>query len=115
MDSLARARALRPARLLPGHGPPVDDADAAIAAAAAAVAAAPRRLLEALGDGERSTYELVVAVLGQRSRPLARHSALAGAQAVLERLERADEVASSVGEDGVRRYIAASPPSATRT
>lgn len=106
VESVARARALRPELLLPGHGEPVVDADAPLAAAAGAAEAAPRRILGSIAREARSAYEVVLDVLGEDSSFYARHTALAGALCVLERLERLGEAVAEVHSDGAVRFRA---------
>jgi hydroxyacylglutathione hydrolase len=73
MTSLDRLMAANAARLLPGHGPVVDDPAARIAALAAHRRARETEILAALGDGPQTVAEVVAAVY--RDVPAALHGA----------------------------------------
>ncbi len=64
LDALARLRGRRPAVLLPGHGPIVDDPLAKLDEYLAHRRERERRLLAALADGARSVSELLDAAWG---------------------------------------------------
>ena len=104
VESLERARALAPSLLLPGHGEPEPDADGRIAACTAAIRRAPERVIASIAAAERSPWEITVDVLGADAGFYPLHASLSGTLSVLRRLERLGEVASQVGDDGVRRF-----------
>ena len=62
LDSLRRVRDLRPSRLLPGHGPVIDEPDLVIDDYIAHRAERDRQILDAVGAGCRSTRPIVQAV-----------------------------------------------------
>lgn len=65
LESLARLAGLEPARLLPGHGPPVEDAVAKLDAYAEHRLARTEQVRQALADGVRSFAGLRSAVYGE--------------------------------------------------
>lgn len=65
LDSLERLAALSPARLLPGHGPPVADAVERLRAYAAHRMERSEQVRQALVDGARSVDALRAAVYGE--------------------------------------------------
>jgi glyoxylase-like metal-dependent hydrolase (beta-lactamase superfamily II) len=65
LASLGRLAALRPSRLLPGHGPVVDEADARLADYAAHRRKRTEQVRAALDRGGRSIEELLAAVYGR--------------------------------------------------
>ena len=78
--SLDRIRALRPERLLPGHGDPIDNAADVIADYTAHRREREAQILRAVRDGARTVRAVVQAVYGEvdpRLRPAAAGSALA--------------------------------------
>lgn len=62
MASLSKLHALRPTRLLPGHGPPVDDAMGRLTEYRAHRLEREQQILGALGAGARSVTEIRAAV-----------------------------------------------------
>jgi glyoxylase-like metal-dependent hydrolase (beta-lactamase superfamily II) len=62
LASLSRLYALRPSRLLPGHGPPVEDAMARLAEYRAHRLDREQQILQALGAGAQSVAEIRIAV-----------------------------------------------------
>jgi glyoxylase-like metal-dependent hydrolase (beta-lactamase superfamily II) len=104
VESLARARALEPTLLLPGHGAPEPDALERIDACTAAIHRAPERILASVAAAERSPWEITVDVLGADAGFYPLHASLSGTLSVLRRLERLGDVSSAIGADGVRRY-----------
>jgi hydroxyacylglutathione hydrolase len=62
ISSLRTVRALAPARLLPGHGPIVDDPASLIDSYLRHRAERDRQILEALGEGERTAAEIAGAI-----------------------------------------------------
>lgn len=80
LDSLARVRALRPRRLLPGHGPAIDDPVAVIDRYIAHRAERERQILDALAAGCTAPESIVPRVYGPLSPvllPAAAESVLA--------------------------------------
>ena len=78
--SLDRIRELRPERLLPGHGSPIDNADEVIAAYIAHRREREAQILRAVRDGARTVDAVVRTVYGEvdpRLRSAAEGSALA--------------------------------------
>ena len=95
LDSLNRIRALRPRRLLPGHGPIVEgEADALIARYIAHRAQRERQVVAALRRGRRSPAEMVEEIYGALSSAL-EGAAVDSVLAHLRKLEQ-DGVAASV-------------------
>jgi glyoxylase-like metal-dependent hydrolase (beta-lactamase superfamily II) len=62
LDSLRAVRALHPTRLLPGHGPIVDDPDSLIEAYLRHRAERDRQILEALTEGERTAEDIAAGI-----------------------------------------------------
>jgi hydroxyacylglutathione hydrolase len=62
LDSLAKIRAFSPARLLPAHGPPVEDPAKLLDEYVAHRAARERQITEALEDGVTSVEALVARI-----------------------------------------------------
>ena len=62
LDSLRRVRALGAKRLLPGHGPAIEDPDDAIATYLAHRESRERQVLEALGTGKQTTEALALQI-----------------------------------------------------
>jgi glyoxylase-like metal-dependent hydrolase (beta-lactamase superfamily II) len=62
LDSLQRVRALAPRRVLPAHGPPIDDPDALIAEYVAHRAQREEQVLAALASGARDPAAIVARV-----------------------------------------------------
>jgi glyoxylase-like metal-dependent hydrolase (beta-lactamase superfamily II) len=72
LDSLHKVRALRPARVLPGHGPIIDDPDAVIDEYLRHRAERDRQILEALAAGCRTPDEIVARLYTNLSPQLVR-------------------------------------------
>jgi glyoxylase-like metal-dependent hydrolase (beta-lactamase superfamily II) len=104
VESLERARTLRPSLLLPGHGDPEPDAERRIAACTAAIDRAPERILASLARSPKSAWEATVDVLGSDAGFYPLHASLSGTLSVLRRLERLGSTVSEQGADGVRRH-----------
>jgi glyoxylase-like metal-dependent hydrolase (beta-lactamase superfamily II) len=103
LTSIARATALAPELLLPGHGRPVPGPAALLAGADAGLRRLAGTVLQALNDGPRTAYEIAL-VLGDGDPRLGpRQRALAGASAVLTHLETGGTVRSELA-DGVRQW-----------
>ena len=62
LESLRRVRALSPARLLPGHGPPIEDVGRVIDQYLQHRAARERQILEIIGRAPRRVDQIVAAV-----------------------------------------------------
>jgi glyoxylase-like metal-dependent hydrolase (beta-lactamase superfamily II) len=62
LESLRRVRSLRPRRLLPGHGPIVENPDRLIDEYIAHRDARERQILEAIEEGARTPAEIVLRV-----------------------------------------------------
>jgi len=62
LASLERLLSLEPRRLLPGHGPAIDDPDDAIATYLAHRESRERQVLEALGTGKQTTEALALQI-----------------------------------------------------
>ena len=62
LDSLRRVRALGAKRLLPGHGPAIEDPDDAIATYLAHRESRERQVLEALGTGKQTAEALALQI-----------------------------------------------------
>ena len=62
LDSLRRVRALGAKRLLPGHGPAIEDPDDAIDTYLAHRESRERQVLEALGTGKQTTEALALQI-----------------------------------------------------
>jgi glyoxylase-like metal-dependent hydrolase (beta-lactamase superfamily II) len=80
LQSLARVRALRPKRLLPGHGPAIEDPDAVIDRYVAHRAEREQQILDALAAGLTTPEAIVPQVYGSLSPvllPAAHESVLA--------------------------------------
>ncbi len=85
LASLERARELRPRRLLPGHGPIVDDPIALIDQYIAHRAERERQILEAMAGGARTPEEIVARVYEGLSEALQR-AAIETVEAHLQKL-----------------------------
>ena len=86
LASLHRVRALAPRRLLPGHGPVVDDPIALIDDYLAHRAARERQIVDAIADGARTPEEIVARVYAGLSEGL-RRAAIETVEAHLQKLE----------------------------
>lgn len=86
LDSLARVRALRPAILFPTHGPPIDDAPAALDTYVNHRRERLDTVRAALRDGARGLDALVDAVYGERLGPQLRRAASGAILAYVEYL-----------------------------
>lgn len=85
--SLERLRTVRPRRLLPGHGPIIDDPEALIDSYVAHRAARERQILAAIADGFTTPEAIVPRVYGAMSPQLA-PAAADSVRAHLIKLER---------------------------
>ena len=92
LRSLERLRTVRPKRLLPGHGPVIEDPDAAIAEYIAHRARREAQVLDALRRGLTTPEEMVPVIYGRLAEVLAR----AAAESVLAHLRK-------LGEEGLAR------------
>ena len=95
--SLDRIRALRPGRLLPGHGSRMDNAAEVIAAYIAHRREREAQILRAVGDGARTVAGVVEAVYGEVD-PRLRFAAAGSALAHLRHLAGQGRIALEYGE-----------------
>ena len=99
LDSLARARELSPRRLLPGHGPVIDDPASAIDEYLRHRAQREDEVIAALSAGLMTPEQIVAQVYGALPSPLA----AAAADSVLAHLVKLhDEQRAFVSDDGWR-------------
>jgi glyoxylase-like metal-dependent hydrolase (beta-lactamase superfamily II) len=99
LESLATARALQPTRLLPGHGPIVDEPEEIIDAYVKHRSEREEQIVAALNAGSRSPEEITAAVYGELPPALA----AAAADSVLAHLVKLhDENRAFVSDDGWR-------------
>lgn len=99
LDSLERVRSLHPARLLPGHGPIIDDPVAAIDQYIQHRAAREAEIVAALRDGPMTPEEMVPRIYGELSPMLS----AAAADSILAHLVKLhDEQRAYVSDDGWR-------------
>jgi glyoxylase-like metal-dependent hydrolase (beta-lactamase superfamily II) len=92
LDSLRRIRDLRPRRLLPGHGPIIEEPEAVIAEYLAHRARREAQVIDALKRGRNTPAEMVAEIYGTLPAPLMR-AAEDSLLAHLKKLE-ADKVAA---------------------
>ncbi len=105
--SLEAARALAPRLLLPGHGGPLEDADAAIAAALAGLDELLELTEAALVPGPASGYEVALRLAPGKRGLDRRQSLISIALAALEHLALVGLAEVVTGADGVRRFARA--------
>jgi glyoxylase-like metal-dependent hydrolase (beta-lactamase superfamily II) len=99
LASLANVRALRPRRLLPGHGPIIDDPEAIIDAYVKHRTEREEQIIAALRAGFMTPEEITAAVYGELSPALT----AAAADSVLAHLVKLhDENRAFVSDDGWR-------------
>jgi glyoxylase-like metal-dependent hydrolase (beta-lactamase superfamily II) len=99
LDSLRRVRALSPRRLLPGHGPIIDDPAAIIDEYLTHRQDRERQIVEALRAGDTTPEAIAARVYGERPSAIA----AAAADSVLAHLVKLEEEGSAVrSEDGWR-------------
>jgi glyoxylase-like metal-dependent hydrolase (beta-lactamase superfamily II) len=114
LDSLRRIRSLSPRRLLPGHGPSIDDPSAAIASYLAHRAEREEQIIAALRGGFRSADEIARDVYGELPAALAP----AAVDSVLAHLLKLQEEGRAMPAASPSAAIAGqpsvSPPSAWR-
>jgi glyoxylase-like metal-dependent hydrolase (beta-lactamase superfamily II) len=97
LDSLSRVRNLSPVRLLPGHGPIIDDPIAAIDAYVQHRVEREEQVIAALAAGARSPEEIAGSIYGALPPPLI----AAAADTVLSHLIKLhDEGRAFVADDG---------------
>jgi glyoxylase-like metal-dependent hydrolase (beta-lactamase superfamily II) len=97
LDSLSRVRNLSPVRLLPGHGPFIDDPIAALAAYVQHRVEREEQVIAARAAGARSPEEIAGSIYGALPPPLI----AAAADTVLSHLIKLhDEGRASVADDG---------------
>jgi glyoxylase-like metal-dependent hydrolase (beta-lactamase superfamily II) len=106
LEALARIQALRPTRLLPGHGRPIDAPDAVLAASARTVHALVDEVAALLGDEPRTPYDLTLAVVGGHDAGIQMvQSALSTVLCVLDHLGATGRARTVASSDGVRREV----------
>jgi glyoxylase-like metal-dependent hydrolase (beta-lactamase superfamily II) len=105
--TLDRLEALDPRLLLPGHGPPDDDAPARIAAGRRTLEAVERTTLAVVGDDPCSAYDVTVALVGDDPSPDTRQTTLSVTLALLEHHRDRGTLVEDIGKDGVRRFARA--------
>jgi glyoxylase-like metal-dependent hydrolase (beta-lactamase superfamily II) len=88
LDSLEKARALRPLRIEPAHGPAFDDANAAIDRYLRHRAERQQQVLDALAQGSGDADAITDRVYGEKIPRELRPFAHAAVQAYLEHLQR---------------------------
>lgn len=99
LDSLVRARELAPRRLLPGHGPVIDDPASAIDEYLQHRVQREREIIAALAAGLMTPEQIVAQVYGALPAPMA----AAAADSVLAHLVKLhDEQRAFVSDDGWR-------------
>lgn len=99
LDSLARVRALRPARLLPGHGPIIDDPEPLIDQFVQHRVDREAEIIAALRDGLMTPEQIVSKIYGALNPMLS----VAAAESVLAHLIKLhDEGRAYVFDDGWR-------------
>jgi hydroxyacylglutathione hydrolase len=96
LASLRRVEALRPRRLLPGHGPIVDDVPALVAQYVAHREAREAQIVEALRAGA-ATPDAIVDRVYQSLRPALVRAAQESVLAHLIKLQREERVSESAG------------------
>jgi ribonuclease/clavin/mitogillin len=96
LESLHKVRALRPARVLPGHGPIIDDPQAVIADYLRHRAERDRQVLEALDAGCRTPDEIVARLYTNLAPLLVR----AAGESVLAHLIKLQKDGSVVEHEG---------------
>lgn len=106
--SVRRALALRPTRLLPGHGRPLAPAAPVLESSAAALGDRLSGLARRLEAAARTPYELSLELAGGRAaHPDHRQMALSSTLCDLDHLEREGHARRELGEDGVERFARA--------
>jgi len=104
LEALDRLRALRPSRILPGHGDPLEDGDARMAELHDAASGETETVAALLDDAPASTWEVVDRRYAERELPPAtRMLALRETRAHLERLVRGGRATRSE-HDGADRF-----------
>ena len=99
LDSLQRVRALSPARLLPGHGPFINDPDAVIAEYLRHRGQRESEVIAALGAGLMTPEEIVSRIYGELTPML---SAAASDSVLAHLVKLHDEHRAFVSDDGWR-------------
>ena len=96
LDSLERLRSVRPKRLLPGHGPAIEDPDAAIAEYLAHRARREREIIDALRSGLTTPGEIVPRIYGRLAAMIVR----AAEESVLAHLRKLEAEGLAAVKDG---------------
>lgn len=97
MESLHKVLGLRPKRLLPGHGPEIEDAEAMITEYIEHRVERERQILEALADGAGTIGDIVLAVYADVD-PALHFAAAMQVRAQLQKLEADGRVVLPSGE-----------------
>jgi len=100
LTSLRRVRVRKPARLYPGHGPPIDDPSAATARLLARRRTRQRRVLEAVRSGARTVPGITDDAYGKELTGV-RALAEGTVRAHLEKLAVEGRVVLDRGDDGI--------------
>lgn len=108
VGALERAAALDPVLLLPGHGPPLEDAAGWIRAAHDAGTALRAEFLALLAEGSATPYELSLRLIRHDADIDKRQVALSTALSLVQHLEGTGEAIVRTRDDGVR-LVAARP------
>jgi endoribonuclease LACTB2 len=98
LDSLERLRRLKPARLLPAHGPDIDDPEAVLSGYIAHRLMRERQVLDALGAGRRTISAIAGSIYDDLSAAL-RPAAEENVRAHLEKLRDEGRVAAFEGQE----------------
>ena len=109
LRSLERLRSMRPKRLLPGHGPAIDDPDAAIAEYLAHRAQREAEIIDALRSGLTRPAEIVPRIYGRLAAMIVR----AAEESVLAHLRKLEADGLATEENG--RWVLGSSAAALQT
>lgn len=101
VGTLERAEALAPSRLLPGHGPPIDDPLPRIRAARDAGIALRDEFLALVREGPATPYELSLRLLDDDADIDTRQLRLSSVLSLVQHLQSTGEVVVGVRDDGV--------------
>jgi len=106
VTSLGRALALRPTRLLPGHGRPVEDAMGTLMAGARAVVERLARTADLLGDDPRTPYAVALELAGGVDTSVGyRQTVMSTTLCDLDHLARTGRARRKEDGDGVEGFV----------